>query len=82
MKDLKPTMKNAILSQCHECLGHYQDGRVDCENVRCPLYSWMPYRSKEPDLHWTLVHPKRRGNILLSAIDTSKYKSNWDKSDE
>lgn len=58
------TMKNAILSQCHECLGHYKDGKIDCENVRCSLYTWMPYRRLEPDLAWRNYYSRRSGKVL------------------
>ena len=61
---LPVTLKNAILAQCHECLGHYTDGLQDCENRRCSLYSWMPYRKLEPDLSWTQWHPKRIGKVI------------------
>jgi hypothetical protein len=70
MDDLKVTFKNAILAQCHECLGYYADGMQDCENVKCSLYSYMPYRKLEPDLTWTRYHPKRKGRILRSEIRT------------
>lgn len=42
----EPTRKAAILAQCCECLGYYQDGRHDCECPSCPLYYFMPYRAK------------------------------------
>lgn len=58
----KVTLKNALLKQCHECLGGYRDGRVDCENVRCSLYPFMPYAKLEPDLEWTTINPKRVGD--------------------
>jgi hypothetical protein len=70
MDDLKITLKNAILAQCHECLGYYTDRMQDCENVKCSLYSWMPYRKLEPDLTWSKYHPKRVGRILRSQIHT------------
>lgn len=59
----KPTRKLAMMSQCHECLGHYQDGMKDCKNVRCSLYFYMPYRKLEPDLHWLKYNTKRKGKI-------------------
>lgn len=70
MDDLKVTFKNAILAQCHECLGYYADGMQDCENTKCSLYTYMPYRRLEPDLTWTQYHPKRVGRILRSDIRT------------
>ena len=48
----KVSRAKAVEAQCWECMGHYSDGKHDCECVRCPLYSFMPYRKKEPDLWW------------------------------
>ena len=59
----KPTMKRAVLAFCHECLGYYQDGIVDCENTRCPLYQWMPRRKLEPDTTWLNYNPRRQGRV-------------------
>ena len=43
---LKP--REAIVAMCCECLGYYADvgSMADCENPRCPLYYYMPYRRK------------------------------------
>lgn len=68
----KVTMKNAILAQCHKCLGYYTDGVQDCENVKCSLYPYMPYRKLEPDLTWTEYHPKRVGLVKFSSIPKKK----------
>ena len=43
----------ALKAFCYECLGFYQDGKIDCETPSCPLYPWMPYnpnrqRQKRP----------------------------------
>ena len=46
----KPGYVEAMEHMCHECIGHYIDGKVDCGCVKCPIYSWMPYREQEPDL--------------------------------
>jgi len=37
-------IKKAVGAYCYDCMGFYTDGRVDCENARCMLYPWMPYR--------------------------------------
>ena len=62
----KVTMKRAIELQCHDCLGFYEDGKMDCENVRCPLYTYMPYRKKEPDLEKFLYSARAVGKVLMS----------------
>jgi hypothetical protein len=56
-----PSRKSAILAKCHNCMGEYADGLHDCENPKCPLYSWMPYRKKKPDLWWEKYSHKRIG---------------------
>lgn len=71
MDDLRVTRKNAIIAHCHQCMGYYLDGKIDCENVSCPLYSYMPYKNGTPDLEWTLVHPKMKGQQLLASLDYS-----------
>ena len=60
-KPLKLTLRNAVNAQCHECLGYYRDGKVDCENQSYSLYYWMPYRALEPKLDWIHIDPKRIG---------------------
>ena len=63
MSKTKVTRKIAIELQCHECMGNYADSRQDCECVRCPLYQWMPYRKKEPDLSCFAFNPRRVGKV-------------------
>lgn len=66
---MKPnTRGNAILAKCHDCTGYYADGKVDCEVVKCPLYTYMPYRAQEPDISWTERDPKRQGIIAHIKI--------------
>ena len=59
----KPTMKRAILARCHNCSHFYLDGKEDCENTRCELYTWMPYRKKNPDLAWLDINPAKKGLV-------------------
>jgi len=69
----KPSMKQAILSKCHDCMGHYADGKslADCKNQRCPLYFWMPYASLTPDRTWELFSPKKMGlQLKTEAVRT------------
>ena len=62
--DKKLTRKLAIEYMCHECLGWYSDGKQDCENVKCPLYSYMKYAKKEPDLSLLDYNPSRRARQM------------------
>lgn len=63
MKDI--TRKEAIQAMCWECMGHYSDGKESCTSVRCPLYTFMPYKDKDkgPDLWWKKYNPKRSGLV-------------------
>jgi len=61
--NLLPTRKECQEAACWECLGFYSDGKQDCENTRCPNYSYMPYRKKQPDLWWTVYATKRKGKV-------------------
>lgn len=56
----------AMLAFCHDCLGGYNDGKNSCSNLRCPLFTWMPYRNKdeEPDLWWEAYNPRSKGLVL------------------
>lgn len=36
----------AIVAQCYECGGFYNDGVSDCKSTMCPLYQYMPYRGQ------------------------------------
>ena len=58
---MKVTPMNAIKSKCHECMGQFVDGRRDCENTACSLYSYMRYAKKTPDLEWTKYSPSASG---------------------
>jgi len=40
------TRAQAILAACYDCSGYYSDGRADCDMPDCPLYGYMPYKSK------------------------------------
>jgi|WetSurMetagenome_2_1015567.scaffolds.fasta_scaffold23149_2 hypothetical protein len=57
----RPSLKQAVLHKCHRCCGFYSDGRKDCEITECPLYFFMPYREKEPDMSWQQYSPKGTG---------------------
>ncbi len=36
-----------VKAKCFECMGGYEDGKIDCKITQCPLYLRMPYRDKE-----------------------------------
>jgi hypothetical protein len=38
------TYKSAVLAQCYICYIEGADAdKLDCSNIHCPLYSFMPY---------------------------------------
>ncbi len=39
----KLTLKQAILAKCYDCMGYFNDGKVDCEVKGCSLHPFMPY---------------------------------------
>jgi hypothetical protein len=41
--------KQAILAQCFVCNGEEETGE-DCLGTSCPLYQYMPYKSKKVGL--------------------------------
>ena len=66
MTEITPTRKKAIELKCHDCMGAYIDGKVDCQNSKCPLYAFMPYRKGKVDLSVFLYAPRAVGSILES----------------
>ncbi len=41
------TFKQAIHGKCYDCMGFFQDGRIDCDLARCPLYPFMIFNPKK-----------------------------------
>jgi hypothetical protein len=68
----KVTFRNAILLQCHQCMGFYQEGKIDCEVTNCSLYSFMPYAKKEPNLEVFKLNPRKRGKVKLMPPNPEK----------
>lgn len=62
----KPTRREVIEAQCWECLGHYSDGKIDCENTKCPIYEYMPYRKLKPDFNVFKYNHRHCGKKLKS----------------
>jgi hypothetical protein len=63
-KPEKQTRTLAMLAKCHDCMGEYSDGIIDCKNPTCPLYTWMPRKKTDPDLEWLNYNPKMKGKVL------------------
>ena len=68
----KPTPMKSILAKCWDCIGHYVDGKKDCENPTCPLYSYMPYRVMEPDLELFKYNHRSVGKNTLAYFQSSQ----------
>lgn len=58
---MKLSRAKAVEHKCHQCMGEYVDGMVDCEIVTCALYAWHPYRKLEPVTDWQNWTPRGRG---------------------
>lgn len=71
----KATLKWAALAKCADCMGHWIDGRVDCENRGCSLYSWMPYRRLDPDMEWAKYNPRRVGEVTWDEMMTEEERT-------
>ena len=39
----KLTPMQTIRAKCYECMGGFQDGKVDCGIDTCPNYPYMPF---------------------------------------
>ena len=39
----KLTLRQAVKGKCYDCMGYYEDGKVDCVLPDCPLYPFMPF---------------------------------------
>lgn len=61
----------AVIAKCHDCMGCYEEGKLDCGVVGCSLYSFMPYRKLEPDLSWTEINPKKKGVSIVEKRQLS-----------
>jgi len=47
-KDFQPlSRKAAMLAFCADCMNLFQDGNIDCENKRCPLFPFRPYKKNK-----------------------------------
>lgn len=73
-KPAKLTRALAIRYKCHDCLAQYTDGKVDCENNDCALYSFMPYKKKKPILDMMKYNPKKKGLVtwegeVIESVD-------------
>ncbi len=41
----KLSASQAIKAYCYQCMGLFEDGKGDCGDTLCPLYSWFPYKN-------------------------------------
>ena len=57
----KLTYRQAVLAKCYECMGYYADGKSDCLISDCPLFNFMPYRSKPAKKDSTLLAIAKNG---------------------
>ena len=77
-KPAKLTRALAIRYKCHDCLAQYEDGKVDCENSGCALYSFMPYKKKKPNLDMMDFNPKKKGVVDWSGKIIESFDDDFD----
>jgi hypothetical protein len=56
-------------------MGYWSEGKRDCENPKCPLYEFSPYKKNESNQWFMDFDPKKRGRIRWQDIK-SKRKGN------
>lgn len=39
--------RDAGQAMCYECMGYFEDGKIDCYGYDCPLYPFYPYKNKK-----------------------------------
>ena len=44
LKGGKITRREAMLAKCYECMGGYDDGKMDCCGESCPIFPFYPYK--------------------------------------
>ena len=76
---LRVSRAQAIEAKCHDCQGHYDDGKLDCKNTFCSLYAFMPYRRLSPNLDWQMYSPRRIGQKTRIGTDKVKQDKNETK---
>jgi hypothetical protein len=64
------TLKQQIISKCYDCMGYYQDGKIDCGISACALYSSMPYNPNKTVKKRVMTDEQRKqsGERLKSAL--------------
>ncbi len=67
----KLSRAQAVEAKCHDCMGHYVDGMLDCQHTSCPLYTWMPYRKLEPGEEWAKYGTRRVGLVEKVAREAT-----------
>jgi len=43
------TRGQAIKAKCYECMGGFEDGKIDCLGKSCPLYGLRAYKGRLQD---------------------------------
>jgi len=64
------TIRQMVLAKCYDCMGYFNDGKIDCEVTLCPLYPIMAYRGGEK--YATKVLSDAHRKKLSAAMTKSK----------
>jgi hypothetical protein len=73
--DKKLPPRKAILANCYQCMNSYLDGRVDCEIMDCPLYSYMPYRRGMEKMKKVLSEKQQESVQKLAILRSATRKA-------
>jgi hypothetical protein len=74
----KLTRNQSIAAKCFDCMGWYQDGRLDCRMPNCPLYPFRSYKEavkpvlRSPAIRRDAVKPPKKEKATDIATKTPK----------
>ena len=74
----KLTRNQSISAKCFDCMGWYQDGRLDCRMPDCPLYPFRSYKDaskpvlSSPAIRRDAVKPPKKKKATDIATQTLK----------
>lgn len=74
----KLTRNQSISAKCFDCMGWYQDGRLDCRMPNCPLFPFRSYKEaskpvlKSPDIGKVASQQDKKKKDTNTATKTPK----------
>jgi hypothetical protein len=66
--------KDCMDAMCHMCHNFNVDGRYDCEQAMCPLFTFSPYAKGDPVIPWTKIAAKSAiGLVPRAKVEPAEY---------